>query len=271
MNKNITLTPTEQADANQVDDAIEAMELGSASTALKLLLDVISRCPERYVYSFQEPKGVYFKFWDENEFRHFFAHMKDTGSTDLILSGRTLYWLSSAYPRAFYFLAFINVVLEKFDEAIVYLDRGLALEPTNANLRFEKAVALTHLKRFDEALQLYESVDKVGLHNSPSNVARSFRGRGGILLEMGRIAAAEAMFQESLKFDSTNQMALNELQYIAHLRSGGQSIAAELTVGTPDSASKCSRCGNDLNGESQLITKNGKTVFLCDTCQTAQN
>lgn len=270
MNDAPTLTPTEQADAEQVDTAVRAIQSGDTTTGQNLLLDVIKRCPSRYTYSYQDSKGVNFKFWDKNEFMHFVSHMKDSGSTDRVLSGKNLYWISSAYPRAFYYLGFLKVAAKQFDDAIGYLDRGLALEPTNPKLRFEKAMALTHLRRFDEALKLYESISQVGLHSSPADVARSFRGRGGVLLEMGQIDRAEAMFKESLKFDPTSKLAINELVYIAHLRSGGRSTSMGLTTGAPDSASKCSSCGKEISGDGHLVTKNGKSVYVCNTCQMTQ-
>lgn len=207
------------------------------------------------------------KFWDKSEFLHFVTYIMDKDETDKILSGKKLNWIGSAYPRACFHLGFLKVAAKEYGEALAFLDRGVALEPSNPNFKFEKAVALTHMRRFDEALRLYDSVTKVGLHVSPVNVARALRGRGGVLVEMGQLDRAEAMFKESLKHESGNKAAINELAYIAHLRSGGRSTSAELIVGAPNSAGKCASCGLDITGESHIEERNGKSVVICKTCQ----
>jgi len=262
--------PTEQQDAAMVDTAVEAIKAGDTTIPQKLLLDVIKRAPTQYTYSFTESDAVYYKFWDKSEFMHFFAQLKDQHAENRMLSGKTLYWLPSAYPRAYYYLGFLKVVAKQYEEAIPFLDRGLTLEPTNPKLRFEKATALTQLRRFAEALQLYESVNQVGFHVSAADVARALRGQGSVYLEMGNLDQAESLFKESLSFDPTNTVATDELLYMAQLRSGAETTTTELTTSVSDWASKCASCGKELTGEARVATKNGKSVFICESCDLTQ-
>lgn len=116
----------------------------------------------------------------------------------------------------------------KSEDAIRVLDEGLALsvDPQAAlgahagGLMREKGFALANLKRFDEAMAVYDAAlaskvvpatDRAGLQ----------RGRGFILTEAGRLDEAEAAYRASLEFEPGNPRALNELAYIAKLRAGG--------------------------------------------------
>ena len=163
----------------------------------------------------------------------------------------------------------MKVAAKQFDEAIRFLDQGLALEPGHPKLIFEKALALTHLRRFDEALTLYQSINTVGLHVTPSDVARGMRGQGGTLIEMRELDRAEALFKQSLEHEPKNKVAINELLYIAHLRVGEKTSAMEVTAVPVGSADKCVICGNAIT-QGHIVKQHGKTVLICAACQAAQ-
>jgi tetratricopeptide (TPR) repeat protein len=99
----------------------------------------------------------------------------------------------------------------KPEEAIRVLDAGLLLSvnPRMAaglqagGLLSEKAFSLNELKRYDEALAVYDA----GLANrmiQKADRARLERGRGFTLTEMNRLDEAADAYRESLKLDPDN-------------------------------------------------------------------
>jgi tetratricopeptide (TPR) repeat protein len=77
----------------------------------------------------------------------------------------------------------------------------------------------------DEGLRLPQLTD--------SHRARFLRGRGFALTELNRLDEAEAAYNDSLKIDPNNPIALRELQYIAGLRAGRPRTATELSLPQP--------------------------------------
>lgn len=125
----------------------------------------------------------------------------------------------------------------RHEEAVRVLDRGLALNAAHGSefaetlpsLISERAVALAQLKRFPEALEGYESGLRLpGVEDRDK--ARMLRGRGYVLTELGRLDEAEAAYQESLKLEPGNRIALNELEYIKGLRAGGEKTPGGLAA-----------------------------------------
>jgi tetratricopeptide (TPR) repeat protein len=255
---------SEAADAEKVDQALQALQRGDDRAGEALLLEVVGRAPATYVYQFEDGDGLNIKFWDQAEFMHYVAWMKDNGTR------RKLTWFGSAYPRAFYYLGFLRVKGKRYAEAIEFLERGSALEPTNPKFSFEKAMALMQMRRFDEALALFESVSNVGPHVSPNDVARALRGRGAVSIEAGQLDRAEAAFRESLKWEPESKVALNELLYIAELRRGMGAAPAEITTSSGGRAGRCAVCGKEFTN-GKLATVKGKTVFVCETCQMTES
>ena len=253
------MTENEVADAKKVNNALQALERGDDTTAEALLLDVIQRTPRTYVYQSEDAGGLVIKFWDRSEFMHYIVWTKDHGAA------KPIKWAPSAYPRAYFHLGFLKVKTEQYAAAIELLDRGSALEPTNPKFKVEKAMALVQMHRFDEALALYQSVNEVGPHVCPDHVARAWRGRGGIYIELGQLDRAEAAFRESLKIAPGNELAINELVYIAQLREGGQASPINLTASSDSSADKCAICGKPFT-QGQLTTINGRSAFVCQSC-----
>ncbi|MEI8041320.1 MAG: tetratricopeptide repeat protein [Verrucomicrobiota bacterium] len=254
----------EAIDAERVGQAVQAYQRGDDATAEALLLEVVGRAPATYVYQFEDASGLNIKFWDRAEFMHYVAWMKDNGAE------RHLTWFSSAYPRAFYHLGFLRVKAKRYAEAVDFLDRGSALEPTNPKFSFEKAMALMQMRRFDQALALFEKVSKVGPHVSPNDVARALRGRGAISIEAGQLDRAEAAFRESLRWEPESKVTLNELLYIAQLRRGMGAAPSEITTSSGTTAGKCAVCGREFT-KGTLATVKGKSVFVCETCQMTES
>jgi tetratricopeptide (TPR) repeat protein len=129
------------------------------------------------------------------------------------------------------------------EEAIRVLDESMALSPAPdfkagahvAGMIGEKGVALGMLKRFPEALATYDQgLTLKGL--IMSDRTRLLRGRGFMLVEMGRLDEGEAAYREALKLDPADARALNELRYIARLRAGGPKTPAQVLTSPGPSA-----------------------------------
>jgi tetratricopeptide (TPR) repeat protein len=258
-----TNTSTEDAveaeDAERVNTAMAALQAGDTRAAESLLLNVVQRSPSNYIYQYEKDGTCFIKFWDNHEFMHYVLWQKKQGAA------KSITYIGSAYPRAYFYLGFLHVKTREYDRAVDFLDQGLALEPTNPKFRFEKAQALVGMKRFREALALYDSVNAIGPHVSPHDLAVALRGRGFVLVEMEDLAPAERAFQESLKIEPGNDVACNELRYIAQLRQGGVKGHTQKVVSTAPPANKCAVCGQ-LFSRGGIIELEGKAVYLCSKC-----
>jgi tetratricopeptide (TPR) repeat protein len=130
---------------------------------------------------------------------------------------------------------------------------------------FEKAQALVHMGRHQDALQLYDQVTKIGPYVSGRDLAIARRGRGFVLIEMGDLDNAELAFKESLEIEPDNDIALHELQYIQHLREGGARTYAESVESSGPDLSTCAVCEQAFE-HGQVVSVRGIPVMICDRC-----
>ena len=68
---------------------------------------------------------------------------------------------------------------QKYDEALQYYDKVLAIDPSSVNALNSKGLALEHLQRYDEALQFYDKA----LSLDPSSI-QALNGTSSILAEL---------------------------------------------------------------------------------------
>lgn len=124
------------------------------------------------------------------------------------------------------------VQTRQYEEAITWLDQGLARQPDNTLLIGEKGMALSALRRFQEAYDLYQSA----LNNTALTFTLdrpTFMRRSAIvLIDLERLDEAEALLNEVLTLKPDDQIAQHELQYIARLRAGG--AAADMQLIAPN-------------------------------------
>jgi len=263
MSKADTENAVEKRDADRVNSAVRALQAGELRAMESLLLDVVPNAPSEYVYQFEQDGTRFIKFWDKEEYLHYIVWQKDQGVA------RPVNWIASAYPRAWYYLGFLKVKVKAYSEAVAALDRGHALESTNPKFNFEKAQALVGLKRHQEALALYEQIDTIGPHVGPHELAVALRGRGFVLIELGDLDRAQAAFMQSLEIEQDNQIAHNELRYIAQLRSGGLAASTDVVPTLAPSTNKCAACGQ-LFTHGHLATMGGTTIFICEKCRNKE-
>ena len=119
-------------------------------------------------------------------------------------------------------MAYIAIEELDYPTALVYLDRGLALEPDHPDLWHEKAFALSRLGQFEEARQSYLKQMDVRPWSSKLNTASAWRGVGNVLIDMNRLDEAEEALNKSRVLEPGNENAQIELQYIAEMRSNNK-------------------------------------------------
>jgi len=154
--------------------------------------------------------------------------------------GRKAVAVRNPYPLiSLYLGSYYNEIGQPVDADRV-LAAGIALYEghgglgdTLPRLIGERGVALGSLKRFDEALAVYDQGIALPEIRDPDK-ARMLRGRGFVLTEMGRLDEAEAAYHESLKLDPNSEIAKGELDYIARLKADGPKVPS--SIATPGAA-----------------------------------
>jgi tetratricopeptide (TPR) repeat protein len=243
----------EARDAERVNQALTALTAGDLATAESLLLGVIESTPTNYVNSSEDPGGgLSIKFWDQGAFIHHVMWQKQQGRE------REIRWVGNAYPRAHFYMGFLCVKARRYKQALEYLERGRE--------HFETAQALVHAGEKQRALAQYEAVTEMSPYVSALDIAVAWRGRGFVLIEMGRLDEAEAAFKSSLAIDPDNPVALNELEYIEHLRKGGSISPGEAVPTRAPSVSECAVCGKPLS-RGIVVSVKGVPRSVCGGCQ----
>jgi tetratricopeptide (TPR) repeat protein len=134
----------------------------------------------------------------------------------------------NTYPLALLLLASYEVEHRRYGEALPWLDRGLALQPNNQYLSFEKVAALQGQRRFQEAADILQGlIDNPGLTLTLDR-DRAYRNLGVVLIDLNRLDEAEAALNESIRLEPNNPAARHELEYIADLRRGAAPRQLEL-------------------------------------------
>ena len=254
---------TELQDAEKVNQALVYLREGRMSASEELLKAVIRNTPEKYTYQKQDRDSLCVKFWDQEEFFHYVTWQQDKKIE------QTVTWMPSAYPRALYYLGFIEVEKGNFETAIGFLEFGQDLEPTNPNFYCEQAHAHSRIGNHERAIELYGAVNQVGPHTNGHVLAKAMRGRGMSLIELGRIDEAESLFWDSLKLDPENEIAVHELRYIKHLRAGGDRTELGMAVAKwRDHTSHCHLCGEPMESMESgvLVGVNESPVVVCNRC-----
>lgn len=207
-------TDVERSDADKVDMAQEQFRSGNVSDAEALLRDVCSRCIDEYQYEWVSDGTRYIKFWDAEEFM---AYVTVYGQ----IRGEKVIWLRSAYPRACHQLAYILVERGDLSGAVHWLEKGRAMEPTNAKFLLELGVVNAHLNEHQKSYDCFRQGLDSAIFGHDRAVA--LRGMGVQLIDLQRLDDAETCLEESLSIEPENEGAKRELGYIAQLRSGHHS------------------------------------------------
>jgi tetratricopeptide (TPR) repeat protein len=126
----------------------------------------------------------------------------------------------NTYPLALLVLGSNDVEHRRYDQAITWLDRGLALQPNNQYLNFEKVAAYMGLRRYQDAATLLQWLIDNPVLELTLDRDRAYRNLGVVLIDLNRLDEAEAALNESIRLEPNNPGARGELEYIAGLRRG---------------------------------------------------
>lgn len=236
-----TRNDVESNDVEKVRKAIQASVQNNPSIARQLLEEVIANTPQDYVYSYEEGDRLFIKFWDQDEFIQYV-----TGLPDQQKKEKNIVWILSAYPRAYYQLACIDVEEEKHESALAYLEASLKLEPDQPLCFCEMAVIYAAMGQHELSINFYDKALQARPHITARTRAMALRGKGVQLIELGKLDLAEMCLKESLQYESSSKFALNELMYIAHLRSGGNASLPFSIGRSARSQDVCAICGKEL-------------------------
>ena len=127
---------------------------------------------------------------------------------------------SSCY--AIFLKGFALIDLNRSDDAKAWLERAVAMAPSNAHFLGELAEWYKIRKDWPKSRALFQrAVDASAL--SPDNrkifdKTRGLRGLGYILIEEGKLDAAEALYRQCLQLDPQDDRAKRQLDYIAGQR-----------------------------------------------------
>ncbi|WP_056451311.1 tetratricopeptide repeat protein [Brevundimonas sp. Root1279] len=136
------------------------------------------------------------------------------------------------YPRIAFLLGSEALERRDFDQAMTFLDQGLALQPLDRLLLNEKLVVLHAQQRWDDAYALIKeamAAEDPLLTAKPAHLQRRL---GYTLVELGRIPEARAAYEASLVAEPGNQTALQELEFIAGLEAK-KPVYGEMQITAP--------------------------------------
>ncbi len=128
----------------------------------------------------------------------------------------------SIYPAIALLLASDAVEHARYEEALGYTSRGLAIQSDDPGLILEHSIALMALDRDAEALEMIDEAIGSGNILFSDYRAPLLRRRGALLIELRRFPEARAAFEQSLEIEPNHPGALHELQVIENAEHGGE-------------------------------------------------
>jgi len=148
---------------------------------------------------------------------------------------RLLYLMQSAVDKkasvvigptwcdAYFLRAYGLIELGRNAQARESLEKAIAMSPKNAHYLSELASLYRREKNWKEAITRYETASQLAREFSPPEskdieLGEALRGRGYVLVELGRLDEAEAIYKQCLEINSADNAAIGELRYVQSLR-----------------------------------------------------
>ena len=196
--------------AAEAEKAAIAISKGQAAEAIRLVEPVIAAYESEYPLS---DKMVFCA--DGPEQSLLLLGMAITAKKDGVTLDRT--WCSALFIKGF---ALIDV--NRSNDALPFLQKASDMAPLNAHYMNEYAEWYKSNRRWQESYDIFAKAREV-VHYMPKDEqnemeARSLRGMGFAMIELGKLDEAEKLFTQSLKLLPKHAGALSELQYIADQR-----------------------------------------------------
>lgn len=120
----------------------------------------------------------------------------------------------NTYPRIAMILGSEAIERGAFQEALAYIDQGLALQPADRLLVNEKAVALLAQRRWQDTLTLLDEAFAAQDPMIEAKPAMLQRRRGYALVELHRLREAREAYEASLVAEPGNETAIREIAFI---------------------------------------------------------
>lgn len=137
---------------------------------------------------------------------------------------------SEVYGTAALILTLQAVQDHRYEDAIRYGQRGIALNPDHALLRTELSNSYVQSGRPAEGLAVLDGYLARHPDISVFDAGLVLRTQGFALIELGRLDEAEAAYRQALVLEPDHRGAQDELTYIAQLRSGGDKLPVAQTT-----------------------------------------
>lgn len=235
------------------------IQQGNLADAATMLRDVLSRAPAVYARETQQGEQLAIRFWSTQEFMGYVALRQHELTTGIV-------WVPCAYPRAAYYLGFLELQQGRAEEAMAALEFGLKLDPAHPLLHQEKAQVYMRTGRPTQALAEFDAVLSNQDAISRQHWSLALRQKGVTLIDLNRLDEAEACLKRSLELEPGNEIATKELLYIGSLRSGGaKAIAGGLTQ-TGEQRLACAICGSTELDGAKLGQVSGRPIVVCKQC-----
>lgn len=131
--------------------------------------------------------------------------------------------LSATWSDAHYLRGYALLEIGKITESREALERAVALSPRNSRYLSELGYTYQVEKDWAESLARYAEAEAAA-EMSPDEVrntdtSRALRGQGFVLVELGRLDEAEAVYRKAMAADPSDKNSAGELKYIEQVRS----------------------------------------------------
>jgi tetratricopeptide (TPR) repeat protein len=132
--------------------------------------------------------------------------------------------IDSAWAQAYYLKGYANIDLCKLDEAKIWINKALALSPSNSIYHSELGQVYQLEKKWPESITIFENALEPAYSASPETnknieLLRAKRGIAYSLIELGKLEEAEQQLKECLTIDPNDENSKVEIQYIKSLKS----------------------------------------------------
>lgn len=127
--------------------------------------------------------------------------------------------IGPAWCDAYFLRAYGLIDLGRYAQARDSLEKAIAMSPKNAHYLSELASLYRRENEWKEALTKYEIAAQLARDFSPPEskvieLGEALRGKGYVLVELGRLKEAEATYKQCLEINSADKAATGELGYV---------------------------------------------------------
>jgi len=236
------LTPAQQKAADKqevkdrkvVDKALRVTSLAQLEPMVPELQKVVVNAPAHWPMIDRQPGVTIARVSDSGAALAVMLAVAAASEDKTTLQSGKAVAVTNTYGTAAFLLGSLAVEKRQPEEALIWLERGLAFQPDNLLLVTEKGSAMILQHRFAETLAFYDAQqpgDMLTQLANPGAEARILRSRGFCLIELNRLDEAEAAYVKSLELEPDHGGAKAELDYIRKLRAGGAKQQVDVYTG----------------------------------------